>query len=516
MGVSSWINAEAEKVLKRTEGRDTILFETGYGPSGLPHIGTFAEVARTCFVIEAVKRLDPDKKIRLLCFSDDMDGLRKLPGNVPNNEIMRPFLGFPLTSVPDPYEKFKSFGEHNNAMLRDFLDSFGFSYEFASSTEYYAEGKFNDGLRKVMDNYDKIREMFIRTIAKERRETWSPFFVRCGKCKKINTARITGYDKAAYTVDYICDQDTETYSSCGHTGTSTIFDGNAKVGWKVDWAMRWAVLGVDFEMHGEDLTESVRLSREIAKVLGGNPPITFKYELFQDEKGQKISKTKGNGMSMDQWVELSPLGALVLFLAGNPNKPRRMGLPILPALIDEFLGGLDKMQDDNPEEPQWFLKRFTKAVLPKVVPKISYTLIQNVCESFGENDPEKVFQYALKYDPALAGDEEFYRDLCVKVVQYCQAVSGEQEEVNPDPAYMQYLKQIKTYVDGQEQLPDGDEVQRFLFSIARDADLNKREWFLFLYNIFLAKNSGPKMGPYFAMIGRDKLKEKLDQLLVAA
>ncbi|KAK3604221.1 hypothetical protein CHS0354_002029 [Potamilus streckersoni] len=515
MGISSWVKAEAEKVLKLTEGQDMITIETGYGPSGLPHIGTFAENARTCFVIEAIKKLAPERKIRMLVFSDDFDGLRKVPLNVPNGSIMKPHLGAPLTVVPSPYDPRLSFGETNNNLLKAFLDSFGFSYEFISATDYYKSGRFDGGLKNVMDNYEAIREIFIKTIKEEKRADWSPFFAVCEKCGKINTTKVTGYNKTDYTVSYDCTADTEEYKSCGYSGTVSIFKGKTKVGWKVDWAMRWAVIGIDYEMHGEDLTESVRVSRDICKVLGRRPPLTFKYELFLDEAGEKISKKRGNGLSMEQWIEYSPLAALVYFLLGNPNAPKKMGLPILPGIVDEFLGYAYRAEEDDMTAPLWYLRRFKKAILPAAPPKITYSLLVNVGRTLENPDGKTLFDYALRYDPTIAADRAFYDSLCQSAANYLANTPAEKDAYEIESVMVPYLQHIRDYLAKQPAGSplNGDELQSFLFKITKDHELAQRNWFLFLYNVFLQRNSGPKMGPFFAMLGRDNALKKTDEAI---
>ncbi|MCX7029826.1 MAG: lysine--tRNA ligase, partial [Spirochaetes bacterium] len=288
MPYTEWPYVEAQRILDRLKklGRMSVTTETGYGPSGLPHLGTFGEVARTSFVLQALKTMAPEVESRLIAFSDDMDGLREVPQNVPNREMLKPHLGKPLTSVPDPFGQEPSYAHFMNKRLREFLDSFGFRYTFASSTEQYRSGRFNDALKRVMEHYDEIRQMFVATIAEEKRATWSPFFPVCQSCGRIYSTRVTGVDRAGCTVSYTCDTPLAgKYKCCGHAGTASILDGGCKLGWKVDWALRWFALGVDYETHGEDLLDSVRLSSKIVKVIGGEPPETFKYELFLDDKG---------------------------------------------------------------------------------------------------------------------------------------------------------------------------------------------------------------------------------------
>ena len=314
--IKSWPFEEAKKLAIRLKNgeKKTCIFETGYGPSGLPHIGTFGEVLRTCMVIKAFKKLT-DIDAKLIVFSDDMDGLRKVPDNLPNKEILEMNLHKSLSSIPDPFEKFNSFSEHNNFRLNQFLKRFDFDYSFQSSTQLYKQGFFNEGLKKILINYEKIRNIIIPTLGKERRKTYSPFLPICKKTKKVLEVKVEEIDTTDFTIKYY-DNDLKKYQNI------SILDGNCKLQWKVDWAMRWYVLGVDYEMNGKDLIESFILSSKINKVLGGNPPNNLTYELFLDANGEKISKSVGNGISVDDWLQFSPKESLKLFMYQSLEKPK--------------------------------------------------------------------------------------------------------------------------------------------------------------------------------------------------
>ena len=335
--------------------------ETGYGPSGLPHIGTFGEVARTSFVLQALKTLEPGIDARIIAFSDDMDGLREVPQNLPNAEMLKEHLGKPLTSIPDPFGEEKSFAHYMNRRLREFLDSFGFRYQFASSTEQYASGVFDEGLRRIMAHYDAISELFKATIAEEKRAAWSPFFPICENCGRVYSTRVTGLDPATHHASPTpaTRRLPASTQSCGHSGRTSILGGGCKVGWKVDWALRWYSLGIDYEMHGEDLLDSARLSSQIVKILGGEPPELFKYELFLDEKGKKISKKIGNGISLEQWLRFAPVDSLLYIMYMKPQQAKKMGLPILPEIVDQYLE-LVAQYDGAEDSPVPFISRLSK------------------------------------------------------------------------------------------------------------------------------------------------------------
>ena len=327
---SSWPFEEAKKVAERiaAAGKDEALFETGYGPSGLPHIGTFGEVARTSWVRHAFTRLT-GKPSRLIAFSDDMDGLRKVPDNVPNREMLARYLGQPLTRIPDPFGTHESFGAHNNARLRGFLDQFGFDYEFASATDYYTSGRFDAALLRVLECYDEVMAVILPTLGPERRATYAPILPIHPETGVVMQVPMSARDPAAGTVTWT---DPET----GRRFETKVTGGAAKLQWKADWAMRWFALGVDYEMSGKDLIDSVRLSGRICRILGGSPPEGFTYELFLDEHGQKISKSRGNGLSVEEWLRYAPPESLAQFMYHQPQRAKRLYFDAIPRAVDDY------------------------------------------------------------------------------------------------------------------------------------------------------------------------------------
>ena len=507
MAQVAWPKDEAQKILQHhSDPSQPILFETGFGPSGLPHIGTFAEVVRTLFVISAVKELTPEREVKLFVFCDDLDGLRSLPENVPNHDVLRPHLGKPLSAIPDPFEEADSFSGYMNGKLREFLDQYGFEYEYKSSTQCYQSGQFDQGLKAVMDNYDKVRDLFIKTISEEKRDSWSPFFSICESCGKIYTTRVLGLDRASYEVEYVCDKSEAAYTSCGHQGKQSIFGGRAKVGWKVDWALRWFVFGVDYEMYGKDLMESATLSGKICRALGGKAPVPYKYELFLDENGAKISKKIGNGISMDQWARYAPLGALLNFLLGNPNKAKKMGLPLLPKLVDEYLQMARSTGSTEVFSAPWFLAKAQHQPLseqPSVSSELTFALLFNLAEALSIHDPALLFDYARQYDAKVVEQEAFFLELCGRICLLAQEKAEEGTEiVEPDPSFLPLLEKLEAHLSGLgDQTFAGDEMQTYLFSLAKEVDRNPRDWFGFLYASLLGKAQGPKIGPFFAIMG---------------
>src|SRR3974377_618691 len=334
----AWPFEEARKLVARLkkQPKDEVIFETGYGPSGLPHIGTFGEVARTSMVRHAFRLLTGDKiKTRLIAFSDDMDGLRKGPDNVPNREMMAEHLGKPLTQVPDPFGTHNSFAEHNNARLRAFLDQFGFDYEFMSSTACYTSGRFDDALLKVLHHFEQVMEVMLPSLREERAQTYSPFLPIDPESGIVLQVPVVEHDAEVGTITY-------EHPDRGERVTTLVTAGRCKLQWKPDWAMRWVALGVDYEMAGKDLIDSVKLSGEICRALGGSPPEGFNYELFLDENGQKISKSKGNGLTIEEWLRYASPESLSLFMYREPKAAKRLYFDVIPRHVDEneqFLEG---------------------------------------------------------------------------------------------------------------------------------------------------------------------------------
>jgi lysyl-tRNA synthetase class 1 len=522
MPYTEWPYVEAQRILDRLKklGRMSVTTETGYGPSGLPHLGTFGEVARTSFVLQALKTMAPEVESRLIAFSDDMDGLREVPQNVPNRQMLVPHLGKPLTSVPDPFGQEPSYAHFMNKRLREFLDSFGFRYTFASSTEHYRSGRFNNALKSVMEHYDAIREMFVATIAEEKRATWSPFFPVCQGCGRIYSTRVTGIDKAGYSVSYTCDTPLAgKYECCGHSGTASILNGGCKVGWKVDWALRWFALRVDYETHGEDLLDSVRLSSKIVKVIGGEPPETFKYELFLDEKGKKISKKLGNGVSIEQWLRYAPVDSLLYLMFLKPQQAKKMGLPLLPEIVDQYLE-LVSTWDGDMDSPVPFVSRLSSGPHAETGRKsVPYSLIVDLVMSLGTDDPVMVRDYLVKYQPDVAANIAYYDRLIQDALTYTREVllpqrKAEEPSHELDAALGTLAAKLREARAGSGTAhgtaSDPEALQTLVFQVAKDSGVQPKEWFRTLYRIFLGQSQGPRLGSFIALLGVDKAAERIE------
>ncbi len=396
---NAWPFEQAKAIVARLKKspKDEVLFETGYGPSGLPHIGTFGEVARTTMVRHAFRVLTEDKiKTRLLAFSDDMDGLRKVPDNVPNKELLEQHLGRPLTRVPDPFGTHDSFGAHNNARLRAFLDTFGFDYEFASSTDYYTSGRFDAALLRMLERLDPVMKIMLPSLREERAASYSPFLPICPRTGMVLYVPVTAHDAKAGTISY---EDPETKEPV----TVPVTGGRCKLQWKPDWAMRWFALGVDYEMAGKDLIDSVKLSGKICSALGGAPPEGFNYELFLDEKGQKISKSKGNGLTIDEWLRYASPESLSLFMYREPKAAKRLYFDVIPRNVDDYQQFLDGFSRQDARQqlanPVWHIH---SGQPPKADMPVTFQLLLTLVSSSNAENAETLWGFIGRYRPGVS------------------------------------------------------------------------------------------------------------------
>src|ERR1700742_1085327 len=395
---NAWPFEEAKKIVARLKRKpkDEVIFETGYGPSGLPHIGTFGEVARTTMVRHAFRVLTDDKiKTRLIAFSDDMDGLRKVPDNIPNKELVAQHLHKPLTEVPDPFGTHNSFGEHNNARLRAFLDQFGFDYEFMSSTACYTSGRFDDALLKVLAHFEQVMAIMLPSLREERAQSYSPFLPISPRTRAVLQVPVLAHDAKAGTITY---EDPDTRERV----TTPVTGGRCKLQWKPDWAMRWVALGVDYEMAGKDLIDSVKLSGEICRALGGAAPEGFNYELFLDEKGQKISKSKGNGLTIDEWLRYATPESLSVFMYREPKAAKRLYFDVIPRNVDDYQQFLDGFprQDGRQQlgNPVWHVH---SGHPPKADMPVTIQLLLTLVSSSNAENASTLWGFIGRYRPGV-------------------------------------------------------------------------------------------------------------------
>jgi lysyl-tRNA synthetase class 1 len=500
----AWPFEEARKLVARFSkappAKGHVLFETGYGPSGLPHIGTFGEVVRTTMVRRAFTLLS-DLPTRLVCFSDDMDGLRKVPENIPNKELVAPHLGKPLTQVPDPFGTHPSFGAHNNARLRAFLDQFGFDYTFLSSTDCYASGQFDATLRRVLEQYDAVMGVILPTLGPERRATYSPFLPVCPRTGVVLQVPMVDRDVAAGTVTY---RDPETDALV----TRPVTGGACKLQWKVDWAMRWVALDVDYEMAGKDLIDSVTLSSKIARILGARPPEGFNYELFLDGEGQKISKSKGNGLSIEDWLTYATPESLSLFMYSKPREAKRLYFDIIPRNVDDYLSHVAAYGRQPPEQqlanPAFHIHG---ADVPAPDVPVSFALLLNLVAAANASTPEALWGFLSRYVPGATPEThpELDRLAGYALHYFRDFVAPTLQRRAPGPQEREGLLHL---LDRLERLPheaDAETIQTEVYEAGKAAGFeNLRDWFKALYEVLLGQPQGPRMGGFFALYGLDE------------
>lgn len=503
----AWPFEEARKLLKRYPGGkpdgSPVLFETGYGPSGLPHIGTFQEVLRTTLVRRAYEVLSGGASTRLVAFSDDMDGLRKVPDNIPNQGLLTAYLGHPLTRIPDPFGKYESFAHHNNAMLREFLDRFGFDYEFVSASDRYNSGQFDEALKGVLRNWQAIMDIMLPTLREERRQTYSPVLPVSPKTHQVLQVPVEVVDAEAGLVRF---------EDHGEMVESCILGGNSKLQWKVDWAMRWVALGVDYEMCGKDLTDSVRESGRITRALGGTPPEGMIYELFLDENGEKISKSKGNGLTIDQWLTYGSEESLGLFLFREPKSAKSLHTGIIAKNVDEYWQFREKLPSQPIEQqlgnPVWHLLRAngnTQGAGDKL--PVTYGLLLNLVGVLGaQATREQVWSYLGNYVPDAdpAAHPELDKLVTNALAYNRDLIAPTLKRRKPEGGEAAALAALDEELAATSDDATAEELQNIVYEIGKDPHYGfeqLRDWFKCLYETLLGSSQGPRMGSFIALYG---------------
>jgi lysyl-tRNA synthetase class 1 len=522
---NAWPFEEARKIVARLkkQPKDEVIFETGYGPSGLPHIGTFGEVARTSMVRHAFRVLTDDKiKTRLIAFSDDMDALRKVPDNVPNKELLEQYLGQPLTRVPDPFGTHDSFGAHNNARLRAFLDQFGFEYEFLSATQCYTSGRFDAALLKVLARFDEVMAIMLPSLREERAQTYSPFLPLSPQTGAVLQVPVTGHDAKAGTITY---QDPDS----GEQITTPVTGGRCKLQWKPDWAMRWVALGIDYEMAGKDLIDSVKLSSEICRALGSLPPDGFNYELFLDENGQKISKSKGNGLTIDEWLRYASPESLSLFMYREPKAAKRLYFDVIPRHVDEYAQFLEAYGRQGPREqlsnPVWHIHA---GAPPQADNPVTFAMLISLVTASNAENADTLWGFIGRYRPGITKESHprlaalveyairYFHDFVLPKKQFREASA-------PERAALIDLR------DALSQLPadaTAEAIQDVVYEVGRREpflDQKKKakdgkpgvslDWFNMLYQVLLGQEKGPRFGSFVAAYGLSNTIDMIDGAL---
>lgn len=512
----AWPYEEARKLLKRwPDGKpngEPMVFETGYGPSGLPHIGTFNEVARTTFVRQAYEELT-GQPTRLIAFSDDMDGLRKVPDNVPEQAMLATYLGKPLTRIPDPFGSHESFAHHNNAMLRHFLDRFGFDYEFLSATECYSSGRFDEVLRSVLRNWDGVMGVMLPTLREERRQTYSPVLPVSPSSGRVLQVPVEVVDAEAGTIAFT-DED-------GSRVEQSALGGMAKLQWKVDWAARWVALGVDYEMAGKDLIDSVVQSSKITRVLGGRPPEGFNYEMFLDEKGEKISKSKGNGLSLEEWLRYGSEPSLSFYIYREPKKAKSLHLGLIPRAVDEYWQFRGNYEGQPIEQklgnPVHHIHN-GKVPEPRSLP-LTYGLLLNLVSLPGIHDKETAWRFVQRYAPDTSPDTHAELDELIGLaLNYARDfVVPTLKRRAPNETEVAALQDLDAELTKLPADADGEAIQNIVFEVGKRHPFESlRGWFQALYETLLGSSQGPRMGSFIALYGIENSRRLIAEALASA
>ena len=523
---SAWPFEEARKLVARLKKKpnDEVLFETGYGPSGLPHIGTFGEVARTSMVRYAFRILTDDRiKTRLLAFSDDMDGFRKVPDNVPNKEMLTEHLGKPLTRVPDPFSnEYPSFGHHNNARLRAFLDRFGFDYEFASATDYYTSGRFDAAMLRLLEVYDKAMDIILPTLGPERRATYSPFLPISPRTGHVLYVPMVERNVKKGTIVYV-DPDT------GEKVETAVTGGQVKCQWKADWAMRWFALGVDYEMAGKDLIDSVKLSGRICQAMGGAPPEGFNYELFLDESGQKISKSKGNGLTIDEWLRYASPESLSLFMYREPKSAKRLYFDVIPRNVDDYQQFLDGYPRQDMKQqlgnPAWHIH---SGHPPASDMPVTFQMLLTLVSSSNAENAETLWGFIGRYrsgvtpqshpklDALVGYAINYYRDFVLPTKRFREPTESERVALTDLRNALARLPDDATAEDIQNVVYEIGRREPFLDQVKKGKDGRpgvSLEWFNMLYQVLLGQEKGPRFGSFVAVYGLGNAIAMIDAAL---
>lgn len=519
----SWAFEEAKAVVKRlraigrgqiqTPEKGYVLFQTGYGPSGLPHIGTFGEVCRTTMVMNAFKELHPEIPTKIICFSDDMDGFRKVPTNVPNQEMLAEHLGKPLTQVPNPFDSnHESYAHHNNAQLRDFLDQFGFDYEFKSATECYTSGEFDKTLTLMLENHEAIKNAVLPILGEERAKSYSPFLPISPSSGKVLQVPILEANSENGTITYN-DED-------GTTITQKVTGGQVKAQWRADWALRWHALDVDYEMSGKDLKSSADISKQILKILGKPNPGGFHYELFLDEKGEKISKSKGNGLSMEEWLTYAPHESLAYYMFQRPTSAKKLYFDIIPKAVDEYITFIDKLPTQEPskqlDNPVWYIHG--RALPNAQHSPISFALLLNLVNAANTDDPNTLWGFIQQYAPEATPDSAPFLDRLVgyAIQYYKDFVLPEKSYRTPDERERTAMQALASKLEALDKGLPAEDYMTAVFDAGKENGYDKdelREWFQALYQVLLGQDQGPRFGSFIALYGSQETIALIEKTL---
>lgn len=508
----AWPFVEAHKLLDRLKGRvpekGYVLFETGYGPSGLPHVGTFGEIARTSMVRHAFHQIS-DIPTKLVTFSDDMDGLRKVPENVPNQDMIAAHLGKPLSEIPDPFGAHDSFAAHNNAELCRFLDEFGFDYEFMSATECYRSGKFDSTLRDILLHYDEVTSAVLPLLGLERRASYSPFLPVCPETGVVLQVSMVARDLDAGTVTY--------EDEGGSPVTVPVTGGHCKLQWRPDWAMRWLALGVDYEMSGKDLIDSVRVSGKIVRVIGGLPPVGFTYEHFLDENGAKISKSLGNGLTMEEWLRYAPPESLSQFMYQKPHQAKRLYFDVIPRNVDEYLNNLDRYPSqegkDRLANSAWHIHGGEP---PEEGAHLSYNILLNLAAVCNTEEKSVLWYFISRYRPDATPETAPMLDRLTEyaVNYFCDFVKPNKRYRAPTDIERAALEDLQGELSVLPNDANAEYIQTQIYKVGKRHDFDDlKAWFKALYEILLGQSTGPRIGSFVVLYGIKETRTLIAKVL---
>jgi len=517
-GAELWPNEEARRLAERVatyEPARPVIFQSGFGPSGLPHLGTMAEILRPSFVRKAFHLIEPARPSRLIVFIDDLDGLRKVPENVPNREDVEQYLGIPVSRIPDPFGCCASFADHMIGQLGGFLAPVEVEYELVRAGEMYSSGRFDEGLKLILEKHAEIIAIIAPTLRPENRAGWSPFMPICPKCGQVVERAVTAYHPERASIEFTCEKSAGGTSGCGFRGEQSVLGGMAKVQWKVDWALRWYVLKVDYELYGKDLTDSARLSGQILRMMGARPPRGFPFEMLLDEEGHKVSKSVGRGVTVDQWTRYAPIEVLKMFLLLNPRRARKLFLEAIPQYVDEYLDAMREYAAASEEQRRGSALEY---VIQSTTPRrfnstLSFGLMMNLVAALGSSDRDFIWRYIVRYDASIAGDPEtekmgralmecalnFYRDFIEPTKKIYAPTEVERAQLKALAAYLR---------DSQDA--SAEEIEKKIYDLGRENYDKPGKIFPLLYRSILGQERGPRLGAFIRLATPARVVELLD------
>jgi lysyl-tRNA synthetase class 1 len=517
-----WPYEEAQKLAARVcdyaDGRP-IVIQSGFGPSGLPHLGTMGEVLRPAYVRHALEVLGERRASRFVVFIDDMDGLRKVPESIPNREATTQYLGCPVSRIPDPFgDCHDSFAAHMIGLLGTFLAPVEVDYELMRSSEMYARGAFDDALRLIVAKHQEIIAIVAPTLREENRAGWSPIMPLCPQCGQINSTLVTAYFPDRAAVAFSCERSFGGARGCGFAGEQSVLGGLCKVQWKVDWALRWYVLKVDYELYGKDLIDSARLSGQILKLLGGRPPLGFPFEMYLDEEGHKVSKSVGRGVGVEQWRRYAPIEVLKYFLILNPRRARKLFLEAIPQYVDEYLEALREWnamdEAARRNSPLEFVLQSSSA--RRFDTAIGFGLVMNLVPAIGSADRDLLWQYLVTYDPRITADpdtEALARTLMECAINFYQDfIASGKKPFTPATAEVEQLRALATWLDSNDGA-SAEEIEKSIYDLGRAHYDKPGKIFPVIYRALLGQERGPRLGAFIRLATPAKIAQALSSQL---